>query len=99
MTASLAATSGVEVPTDLARYLLAGADVVMTTSALLRHGPEYAAELLDGLTRWMARKRFTSLDEVRGMLAVPPVTDQAAYERAAYVTAMRAANAGAYTRH
>jgi dihydroorotate dehydrogenase (fumarate) len=48
--ASLAATSGVEVPTDLARYLLAGADVVMTTSALLRHGPDYASELLGGLT-------------------------------------------------
>ena len=96
MTASLAATSGVEVPTDLARYLLAGADVVMTTSALLRHGPEYAGELLDGLTGWMARKGFGSLDEVRGMLSVPAGADQAAYERAGYVTAMRAANAGAY---
>jgi dihydroorotate dehydrogenase (fumarate) len=95
---SLAATSGVEGPTDLARYLLAGADVVMTTSALLRHGPMYAAELLDGLTSWMARKGFQSLDEVRGMLAVP-AADEVAYERAGYVNAMRAANAGAYTRH
>ncbi len=94
--ASLAATSGVEVPADLARYLLAGADVVMTTSALLRHGPEYAAELLDGLTSWMARKGFQSVDEVRGMLSVPAAADQAAYERAGYVNAMRAANAGAY---
>jgi len=94
--ASLAATSGVEVPADLARYLLAGADVVMTTSALLRHGPAYAAELLDGLLRWMARKGFRSVDEVRGLLAVPPEADAAAYERAGYVTAMRAANAGAY---
>jgi dihydroorotate dehydrogenase (fumarate) len=94
--ASLAATSGVEVSADLARYLLAGADVVMTTSALLRHGPKYAAELLDGLTRWMARKNFHALDEVRGLLSVPAVADEAAYERAGYVTAMRAANAGAY---
>jgi dihydroorotate dehydrogenase (fumarate) len=94
--ASLAATSGVEVPADLARYLLAGADVVMTTSALLRHGPAYAAELLDGLTRWMSRKGFEDLDRVRGLLAVPPEADAAAYERAGYVTAMRAANAGAY---
>jgi dihydroorotate dehydrogenase (fumarate) len=94
--ASLAATSGVEVPADLAKYLLAGADVVMTASALLRHGPEYAADLLRGLTSWMARKRFQSVDEVRGLLSVPAVSDQAAYERAGYVTAMRAANAGAY---
>jgi len=95
--ASLAATSGVEVPSDLARFLLAGADVVMTTSALLRHGPRYAAELLDGLTAWMSRKGFEDLARVRGLLAVPPHTDGAAYERAGYVTAMRAANAGAYT--
>jgi dihydroorotate dehydrogenase (fumarate) len=94
--ASLAATSGVEVSADLARYLLAGADVVMTTSALLRHGPKYATELLDGLMTWMSRKGFKSVDEVRGMLAVPAAADQAAYERSGYVTAMRAANAGAY---
>jgi dihydroorotate dehydrogenase (fumarate) len=94
--ASLAATSGVEVAADLVRYLLAGADVVMSTSALLRHGPSYAAELLDGLSAWMARKGFTSLEDVRGLLAVPAAGDRAAYERAAYVTAMRAANAGAY---
>lgn len=94
--ASLAATSGVEVAADVARYVLAGADVVMTTSALLRHGPGYAAELLDGLTRWMSRKGFQDLAHVRGLLAVAPDADAAAYERADYVTAMRAANAGAY---
>ena len=96
LTASLAATSGVEVPADLARYLLAGADVVMTTSALLRHGPSYATDLLDGLRRWMASKGFETVDDVRGLLAVPPDADAAAYERSGYVTAMRAANAGAY---
>ena len=94
--ASLAATSGVEVPADLARYLLAGADAVMTTSALLRHGSNYAAELLDGLTGWMARKGFESLDQVRGLLAVPAAVDEVAYERGGYVAAMRAANAGVY---
>jgi dihydroorotate dehydrogenase len=63
VSASLAATTGVESATELAKYLLAGADVVMTASALLRHGPE----LLDGLcgtqgirhgrgTAWAARR-------------------------------------------
>jgi dihydroorotate dehydrogenase (fumarate) len=96
VSASLAATTGVEVPADVARYLLAGADVVMSTSALLRHGPQYATELLDGLSSWMTRKGFQSIDELRGMLSVPQDADQAAYERADYVSAMRAANAGAY---
>ena len=39
---SLAATTGVETAADIAKYLLAGADVVMTASSLLRHGPEHA---------------------------------------------------------
>lgn len=94
--ASLAATTGVEVPADVVRYLLAGADVVMSTSALLRHGPQYASELVEGLKTWMVRKGFRSVGELRGMLAVPADTDQSAHERAGYVGAMRAANAGAY---
>jgi dihydroorotate dehydrogenase (fumarate) len=89
---ALAATTGVEDPADVAKYLLAGADVVMTASALLRHGPEHAAVLLDGLSAWMARKGFQSVDEVRGTLSVSPDTDAAAYERAGYVTGLRAAN-------
>ena len=53
----------------MAAYLLAGADVVMTTSSLLRHGAEHAVELLDGLQAWMERKGFESVEQVRGRLA------------------------------
>ena len=94
--ASLAATSGVEAPDDVVKYLLAGADAVMSTSALLRHGPGHATWLLGGLTDWMARKGVTGVEEVRGMLAVPASVDGSEYERAGYVTAIRAADAAAY---
>ena len=94
--AALAATTGVETAADVAKYLLAGADVVMTASALLRHGPGHAAVLLDGLTDWMARKGFADLDAVRGLLAVRQDTDEAAHERAEYVSTMRVANRGVY---
>jgi dihydroorotate dehydrogenase (fumarate) len=90
--ASLAATSGVEGPVDVVKYLLAGADVVMTASALIRHGPQHAAVLLDGLSEWMARKGYASVGELRGLLAVPASANQAAYERAGYVRALRGAN-------
>ena len=94
---SLAATTGVESATDVAKYLLAGADVVMTASSLLRHGPEHATSLLDGLWRsgW-SEKGFTSVDELRGLLAVPHEADEADYERAGYVSALRQANSGIY---
>ena len=94
--AALAASTGVEDPADVARYLLAGADVVMTASALLRHGPGHATVLLEGLSAWMARKGFRSVDELRGMLSVPASADRTMYERAGYVTALRGANAGVY---
>ena len=80
----------------MASYLLAGADVVMTASALLRHGPAHARVLVEGLEAWMARRSFKAVDEFRGLLAVPAGADQAAYERAGYVRAMRQANAGVY---
>ena len=85
VTASLAATTGVEDAGDVAAYLLAGADVVMTASALLRHGLGHAEVLLTGLEGWMARHGFATLDEFRGRLAVPVGVDQTAYERAGYV--------------
>jgi dihydroorotate dehydrogenase (fumarate) len=92
--ASLAATTGVEDSADVVRYLLAGADVVMTASALLRHGAEHASVLLGGLSEWMGRKRFATITEFRGLLSVPADQDRAAYERAGYVTMMRAADRG-----
>ena len=94
--ASLAATTGVEGSTELIKYLLAGADVVMTASALLRHGPEYAAVLLDGLCEWMGRKGYAAVDDVRGLLAVPIGADEAARERGDYVSALRQANSTDY---
>jgi dihydroorotate dehydrogenase (fumarate) len=93
---ALAATSGVETYEDVAAYLLAGADVVMSTSALLRYGPHYAAAMIEGLSSWMQRKGFHAIDELRGMLSVPIGRDEAEYERASYVNAVRAANAGAF---
>jgi dihydroorotate dehydrogenase (fumarate) len=89
--ASLAATTGVEDATDVVAYLLAGADVVMTASALLRHGPDHATVLLDGLAAWMLRKGFTAVSELRGLLRVPAREGPDAFERSSYLTAMRQA--------
>lgn len=85
---SLAATTGVDTAEDVAAYLLAGADVVMSASALLRYGVDHVGVLLDELTDWLARKGFDSVDSVRGRLAVPSGVDESAYERAGYVAAL-----------
>jgi dihydroorotate dehydrogenase (fumarate) len=88
--ASLAASTGVESADDIAAYLLAGADVVMTTSALLRHGPGHVAELLDGLTAWMERKGFGGVGEFRGMLAAGAAGP--GYGRSGYLSAVEHAS-------
>jgi dihydroorotate dehydrogenase (fumarate) len=59
--ASLAASTGVESVDEVIKYLLAGADVVMTSSALLRHGVGYMRVLLDGLKRWLAARHLETL--------------------------------------
>ena len=94
--ASLAATTGVETPSTSPSTCLPGADVVMSASALLRHGPEYATTLLDGLSAWMARRGFAGIEDVRGLLAVPAATGGAERERAGYVSALQAAKTSDY---
>ena len=66
---SLAASSGVESADDVLRYLLVGADTVMSTSALLRHGPGYAASLAAGVGEWLDARGFDGVEAIRGLLA------------------------------
>ena len=85
LNASLAATRGVENPDEVIKYLLAGADAVMTTSSLLRHGPAYTNTLLEGLKAWMEARRFSSVKQVRGSMSRAKVANPAAFERANYI--------------
>lgn len=81
---SLALTSGVASGSDVAKGLLAGADVVMTASEMLRQGPQRAAGILEELTTWMAAGEYESVTQLRGSVAQHAVRDPGAYERAQY---------------
>lgn len=91
--ASLAGTSGVATAEDVVKYLLAGADVVMTTSALVRNGVSYASILLAGLEEWMEVHGYRSVDELRGLLAIPVGVDEDSFERHGYLEALQKAKA------
>jgi dihydroorotate dehydrogenase (fumarate) len=82
---SLAATSGVETHEEVVKYLLGGADVVMTASALLRHGPKHIGVLRQGLEEWMAGRGFNTVDDLRGLLAASRLADPEAYVREQYI--------------
>ena len=83
--ASLAASSGVQGVDDVIKYLLAGADVVMTTSCLLKQGIGYLATLLGGLKDWLSAREIETLDRVRGQLSQRNVADPTAFERVNYI--------------
>ena len=71
---SLAATSGVQSGADVVKGLLVGADVVMMTSALLRHGPEHVAAVEAELRAWMAEHEYESVAQLRGSARPRPST-------------------------
>lgn len=87
--ASLAASTGVESADEVIKYLLAGADVVMTTSALLRHGVGHMKVLLDGLEQWLAARDLDTPDRIRGCLSQRNVADPTAFERANYIRVLQ----------
>ena len=86
---SLAATSGVHTGTDAVKALMVGTDVVMMTSALLRHGPEHVATVETGLRAWMAEREYTSVEQLRGSASAATVGDPGAFERANYMATIR----------
>jgi dihydroorotate dehydrogenase (fumarate) len=86
---SLAATSGAHSGADVAKGLLVGADVVMMTSAILRHGPEHVASVEAELRAWMADHEYTSASEMRGSASAATVDDPSEFERANYMTTLR----------
>jgi len=87
--ASLAASTGVECSDEVLKYILVGADVVMTTSALLRNGLAHMATLLAGVRSWMAARDVTSLDDIRGTLSRERLGATDVFERANYMEILR----------
>ena len=85
---SLAASRGVETEVEVVKYLLAGADVVTTCSALLRHGPQHVATMRAGLERWLFANGFDSVDAIRGLKDATHVEHVDALIRAQYVAAL-----------
>jgi dihydroorotate dehydrogenase (fumarate) len=86
--ANLAATTGVHDAEGVVKLLLAGADVAMMTSALLLHGPEHIAPVVDGVQDWFETRGYDSVDQARGSLSQASVPDPSAFERSNYMLAL-----------
>jgi dihydroorotate dehydrogenase (fumarate) len=82
---SLAATTGVHSHVEAIKYLMAGADVVMSTSAVLQQGPTFFARELKAMAAWMERKGYASVAQMRGSMSLQSVKDSNAFVRGNYI--------------
>jgi dihydroorotate dehydrogenase (fumarate) len=89
---SIAASSGVQTAAEIIKYLFVGADVVMTTSALMRHGIGYMKTLHDGLIADMKAREVGKISEIRGRMSRGAITDVTAFDRVNYIRILRTAN-------
>jgi dihydroorotate dehydrogenase (fumarate) len=88
---SLAATTGVQSSIEVIKYILAGADVAMTASALYKNGIGYLKTMNKDLASWMMTKEFDSIDSFKGVMSQQHISDPTGYERANYIRILEGA--------
>ncbi len=86
--ASLAATSGIHTAEDVIKMIMAGADVTMMCSSLLKNGHQHIAQVLQDLDRWMMEHEYVSIQQMKGSMSQKSVIDPSAFERANYMKAL-----------
>ncbi len=85
----LAATSGIHKPEDVLKMLMAGANVTMLVSVLLRHGIEHIQVIEAGIRQWMEEYEYQSVKQMQGSMSQINCPDESAFERAQYMKAIQ----------
>jgi len=87
--AEFAITSGVREAEDVIKGIMAGANVVMMTSELLRRGAGRASEIVEEIRDWLAEREYESVEQMRGSMSQQYVEDPKAFERANYIRTLQ----------
>lgn len=85
---SLAATSGIHRGADALKCLMAGADVTMLCSALMRHGIPQIAVIQKEMSAWMDEHEYDSIEQLKGSMSQQNCANPSAFERAQYMQAL-----------
>lgn len=80
-----AITSGVHSYQDVLKALMAGANVTMMASELLKNGVGRIAEILTETEQWMEEHEYKSVRQMIGSMGQCHVAEPAAFERANYM--------------
>jgi dihydroorotate dehydrogenase (fumarate) len=86
--ANLAATSGIHRATDALKMLMAGADVTMLCSVLLRRGIDHIRILEKEMLQWLEEHEYESVEQLKGSMSQEHCPDASAFERAQYMRAL-----------
>jgi len=86
--ADLAATGGIHSAIDIVKLLMAGANVTMVCSALLRYGIAHLTTLGQQLAVWMESHEYESVNQLQGCMSQLNWPDPAESERAQYIRAI-----------
>ena len=69
--------------------LMAGADVTMLCSVLLRHGIDHIRVLEREMREWMDDHEYESVEQIKGIMSQKNCPDPTAFERAQYTRALK----------
>lgn len=83
--ADLAATRGIYTEEDVVKMIMAGANVTMMLSCLLKFGIGHIADVISKLKLWMEENEYESLEQMRGSMSYMNIDDPAKFERANYM--------------
>jgi dihydroorotate dehydrogenase (fumarate) len=86
--ANLAATSGIHRATDALKMIMAGADVTMLCSVLLRRGINHIRVIEREMLEWLEEHEYNSIEQIKGLMSQQNCREPATFERAQYTRAL-----------
>lgn len=87
--ASLGATTGIHTAQDVIKMIMAGADVTMLCSTLLKNGIPRAEQIRRDLEEWMDGHEYESVEQMKGIMSHKTLDNPQAFIRANYIRALK----------
>ena len=84
----LAGTSGVHKPQDALKLMMAGANVAMLCSVLIRDGIEQIKLIEEGMVHWMESHEYESIKQMQGSMSQVKSQSPTEFERVQYMRAL-----------
>jgi dihydroorotate dehydrogenase (fumarate) len=84
-----AATSGIQRGHDVLKMMMAGANVTLLVSTLLRHGIHYIGDIEAEMRHWMEEHEYESIKQMQGSMSQINCPNESAFERAQYMKAIQ----------